>query len=140
MPGLTHAWSFGVQAAEWQFPDRAKTWKIVYNPNYGEIPACITVFTKRRELHGPVQVALDPHFEHSMGRGALNNHGQGHHDLHNWINEAYQLADIHTHDHFVLRDNDVPDMVIIKAITNLVSLGHIDDPAYDVIQHLQSVT
>jgi hypothetical protein len=70
------------------------------------VPACITCFSHDKEKHKNLQLNADEHFKEIMGRGGENTHREGHTTLHTWINEKTQDADIHTHDHWVIKDED----------------------------------
>lgn len=142
MPGITHLGGlFGaMEATEWEFPEPLITWKIIYNPAYSHLPACITVFTRRLDLHRAVQVALDVHFPTNMGRGGANALGDSHGNLHEWIGVPAADADIYPHDHFIISPDMTHDFAIITAVNTLVGINHIGSPAYNVIEHLQSAT
>jgi hypothetical protein len=140
MPGVIHKWDFGIEAAEWGLEKPSRVWKVVYNPAYGTLPACITVFSRNLIIHKIVQTRLDVHFPDNMGRGGNNTLGNAHGDLHKWIAEPAEDADIHPHDHFIIHQKD-HKVAIQTAVVALVGVNSINKGLYtDVIEHLKKAT
>lgn len=139
MAGRSYPGPFGLQANEWVFDQYSLIWKIAYNPEFGETPSCISVFTRNRISHGHVQRVLDVLFPVSMGRDGADAPGDSHSDLHGWIQEDYRLADIHPHDHFIIPATFQDTRLAINpAVYALINMNYINTrPAYDVIQFLQ---
>ncbi len=105
MPQSIFTFSGGLPlpAWQWDFEGGAKIWKIAYNPKVGFLPACISCFTHKKPDHGILQKQIDKYFAEVMGRGGENAKGDSHKELHTWIKEPYGDADIHHHDHWVIK-------------------------------------